>query len=490
MDGRGPLKSANHLEFVTWSGEYSSWQDYVRRVRLAYERTEKRKRKLLGAELVSRLKGKAWEVSVEVDHSMLCKSTGPRYLLRFLEERLLKTPINDLGLRLEDMFVKLRRQPATGMAQWAMQVRECYRMLKRSLGKLKATKSPLTKKNVKKLGDGRAGASQRGRASASGQEQKRSIEEPEPPQDEGSGRRSATTALPADQVGQASREPLRDDEEELQAVQETWDKRSTRSRWSARDWKKWEEGRWVWKGDEDSSSDSSDSEIQWEEFLHDEEVVPEEVLGWLLLRKSGLHASARLAAQSAIQGDLTFDKVERTLRDQEEELLSDERYGRGGHRNQHPKRTYWVEIDGVWGILPDDQVEDVADDAILWRQGDSEGLPEPEEEAATAWTVTSSGNQLEWTFWEDEWYTLDDDGCWWSQAETQPWLDIEEVMAVDEKTGQEMAELYGQFEAKRRSFQESRQVVKNKLLGRGFFPPKGKGKRPKGGKGKGSGQVF
>ena len=39
------------LDQVTWSGEYSSWQDYVRRVRLAYERTEKKKRTLLGPEL-------------------------------------------------------------------------------------------------------------------------------------------------------------------------------------------------------------------------------------------------------------------------------------------------------------------------------------------------------------------------------------------------------------------------------------------------------
>ena len=109
---------------------------------------------------------------------------------------------------------------------------------------------------------------------------------------------------------------------------------------------------------------------------------------------------------------------------------------------------------------------------------------------ATSWTVSPSGNQLEWTFWKDEWYTQDEEGCWWSHAEIQPWLDIEEIMALDDKTGQELAELYGQFEARRRSFLESRQVVKNKLLGRGFFPPKGKGKKSKGSKGKGSGQVF
>ena len=197
--------------------------------------------------------------------------------------------------------------------------------------------------------------------------------------------------------------------------------------------------------------------------------------------------------QSAIQGDLTFDKVERTLRDQEEELLNDERYGRSsgkGAKGPHPRRSYWAETDGVWGILPDDYFEEVPDDVILWCHGETEAMLGPEEETATAWTVTPTGNQLEWTLWEDEWYTQDEEGCWWSHPETQPWLDIEEILALDEKAGQELAEIYGQFEAKRRSFHESRQVVKNKLLGRGFFPPKGKGKKPKGSKGKGSGQIY
>ena len=51
--------------------------------------------------------------------------------------------------------------------------------------------------------------------------------------------------------------------------------------------------------------------------------------------------------------------------------------------------------------------------------------------------------------WDDGWFTQDEEGCWWSHAETrshaetQLWLDIEEVMGL------------------------------------AFFPPKGKGKRKK-----------
>lgn len=82
-------------QIATWNGDASSWLEYVKRVRLQYERTEPRKRKLLGAELASRLSGRAWDVtSAEVDHERLQKPDGAAYLLTFLEERLCKTVVS------------------------------------------------------------------------------------------------------------------------------------------------------------------------------------------------------------------------------------------------------------------------------------------------------------------------------------------------------------------------------------------------------------
>ena len=133
-----PPERRDPLQEVSWDGQYGGWVDYVRRVRLAWERTEKKKGTLLGPDLVSRLKGKAWEAAVEVNHEALCRRTGARYLLRFLEERLLKTAIPDLGLRLEAFFIRLHRQAGTSMSAWATQVREAYKSLCRSLMKVKA----------------------------------------------------------------------------------------------------------------------------------------------------------------------------------------------------------------------------------------------------------------------------------------------------------------------------------------------------------------
>lgn len=65
-------------QVATWDGSPGLWLDYVKRVRLQYERTPHRKRKLLGAELASRLTGRAWDVtSADIDHERLQQRDGP-----------------------------------------------------------------------------------------------------------------------------------------------------------------------------------------------------------------------------------------------------------------------------------------------------------------------------------------------------------------------------------------------------------------------------
>ena len=60
-------------QFVTCDGNAT----YVKRVRFQYERREKKKRPLLGAELVSRLTGRAWDLaSADIDHHALQNSDG------------------------------------------------------------------------------------------------------------------------------------------------------------------------------------------------------------------------------------------------------------------------------------------------------------------------------------------------------------------------------------------------------------------------------
>lgn len=94
---------------VSWDGEASTWPDYARKVRLQFEKTAVHKRRQLGPELASRLTGRAWAVTPSLDHKLLNKRNGAKYLLRFLRDRLSRTAIPDAGARLEDLLIRMRR---------------------------------------------------------------------------------------------------------------------------------------------------------------------------------------------------------------------------------------------------------------------------------------------------------------------------------------------------------------------------------------------
>ena len=113
----------------SWDGDVSTFQDYVRRVRLAFSRTKRKHRKRLAADLVGQLTGRAWTVTQEISHERLVKDDGAKYLVLFLEERLARIPVPDAGSRAEELFVKLRRPHGMSMSSWCSLVRESYRQL-------------------------------------------------------------------------------------------------------------------------------------------------------------------------------------------------------------------------------------------------------------------------------------------------------------------------------------------------------------------------
>ena len=91
-----------------------------------------------------------------------------------------------------------------------------------------------------------------------------------------------------------------------------------------RKFKKWKQSGRAKSHQEDSGDDRSLGEdLPWGELeVEDVQVLPDEVLGWLLLRRANLSSSSRLRAQASVQNSLSFRAIERALRDQEEELRS------------------------------------------------------------------------------------------------------------------------------------------------------------------------
>ena len=122
MAGNG--RDDRAVDRCAWDGEPSTWVDYVRRVRLAFEKTRKRKRRYLGPELVSQLSGRAWVATQEVDHERLLQPDGAKYLVEFLEHRLARVPVPDAGQKAEELLVRLRRPAGMAMSTWCQKVRE------------------------------------------------------------------------------------------------------------------------------------------------------------------------------------------------------------------------------------------------------------------------------------------------------------------------------------------------------------------------------
>ena len=296
--------------------------------------------------------------------------------------------------------------------------------------------------------------------------------EPEPPsadtsRDIGSPAKS-TRSAPAD----GQHDEAGDLEGEIHEM--TWEGED--GKWTEADWQKWRE---MESKDKPQAPDPDD--LPWDELEVDTmEVLPDEVLGWLLLRRAGLPASSRLSVQAAIGNSLRFTEVERALRDQEEELLQAET--RASERRGPQKRSYWVEQEQEWGLLdmhPDSSDEtpvhwigkELPAEVYALSAAGSAGELDAEPGGDAWWSSTATWDEPTW--WSSP--------TWWTEEWSEPELTSEEQKQVDEA--------YAAYEDKVRTFVQARTLMKDKTRNRGFYQAaKGKGKASKG-KGKGKGPT-
>ncbi len=458
----------------TWNGEQHTWADYTRRVRLAYETTPSRKRKLLGPRLALRLTGRAWEIISHIDHERLRRSNGSKYLLAYLREHLGRTPIPDAAQRLEELFIRLRRVPGEGFAEWAVRVKESYKRVQRSLARARTDVSVVIPKAASTTPSTVSRASRR--LNTTGSEP---AGEPPSPSRATAGTTARAGTVEEEETGD-QHEAFRDVEEEDDGADEWLDD----SWWYGWSW----QGPWQWKRQDSGTDDDDDQDdipdhMAWADLEAEEtEILPSEILGWILLRRAGLSTASRLSVQAATHNSLKFEVVEKALRDQQEELLLAE--------HQHlrnagsSKRSYWVEDSDSWGLVMDNIIEEEAvnDDQIHWMSSNQQPVVNQAFTAEAEEEDTWFDGVYEWAYWsqDGEWHTMLDDGSYVAYTEMKPWMDIDEIAYHDGDLAKEVQEIYSTFENKVRTFREARHALHQKGKNRGYFRPKGKGK----GKGK------
>ncbi|CAE7438764.1 unnamed protein product [Symbiodinium sp. CCMP2592] len=468
-DGRSPLAPV-HFVFDCGGFTYlpdlvraSGWNDFTRRVRLAFEQTPRKRRHLLGPQIVSQLTDRAWSITGNIDHRRLCRRDGVVYLLQYLKEALGRLPVPDIGVRLESLILRLKRQPYQSMATWAAHLRQQYRHLQVALSRVRTQEhaEPLRSSTSRPTSSG--GGSPQRRAS------NQTVEEPHAEQPAaGSAEDETETVAPVEE------------EDELEAAADS----PSRS-WSRR------KGRRESASDSDTSAKALEDLSIWE--AHEEtlpEVLPSEVLGWLLLRRANLGNQARLSVQAAAGNSLKLEDIEKALRGMEDELVGQEAMGRGHSKGDYRRRTYWVEEAGEWSLIMDNaEIEESVENGETIYVGTR--LPPQVYPSANFSGEDSPSSDNVW--WSNQDYETGaagwDDTSWWS------WEDYDDLLTPEEH--KEVDEAFALAESKVRNFVQARQAVKARNLSRGFYPfaPQsksvGKGRKGKGKpfKGKGPSSV-
>ncbi|CAE7912341.1 unnamed protein product, partial [Symbiodinium necroappetens] len=397
-----------------WDGDPATYPDFMRRVRLSFERTPRKKRHLLGPEVVASLSGRAWIITQDLDHRLLVR-------------------------------------------------RHHYRQLQVALGRVRKDQEKKEDTPTNSPATSRPARSSPPSTSSPRRASRETQEEPQGEDDADEG----------ETVG-----PPEDDREELLA---DGDRENASPSWR----RPRRKGRDTESDSDDSTRALADMALweRYDETLPD--VLPSELLGWLLLRRAGISHQASLAVQSAASGSLRLDDIEKALRAMEDEILQQELRPRGGlgasGKGHGRHRTYWVEEGGEWSMWlgENNDLDELFDGGEIHYVGKK--LPpqvHPEPYVAPDYTE-------EWNYYGSGWEFHPEDWSGWDYDSTSWWYD--ELSAEQQ---QELEEAYAAVDQKARSFVEARQAVKARNLSRGFYPfaPSSKGGAFKGKKGKGKGK--
>ena len=271
-------------------------------------------------------------MAASIDYERLQTHNGTQYLLGFLKQKLGRLPVPDVGQHLDELFVKARRQPGTDVITWCTQPREAYKRLFASQLDVRRTL----------------------------QHQRR-----QPPGQN----HMANHRMPA--LSMRVWLELRAEDEEPQTPADGSEGVSG----AGADYD-YEYGSTWWHDEEGYYEEEENVWDDLETTLPD--ILPEEVLGWLLMRRTGLPSSAKLSAQAAAGNSLKFSEIEKECVSKK---MQRPQHGRQRPQHGRPNGTFWIEDEGSWGILlaePDDmelkgdQIQWVDHDAVLAAVGSND----------------------------------------------------------------------------------------------------------------------
>ena len=258
-----------------WDGDPATFIHYKRKALRYVETTKTEERYLCGPRLESRLTGKAEAAVERCKPGWVSKPNGVRRLLEFLEDKCAKQAVPDLGSKLTAFFFKLRRKKGEHMSSWCMRHQNEYEELRRALARVEGgTHDPKGKAPIK--------------------------HEKEPDAQSGSKEESQDDVLQATEAEDERSEAGRSARSQKSRA---W---SSKGQWGSWGWRRGDYWRWA--------EDSDDPEDP--EYAVLPAFLPDVILGWLLLQRSGLDSKGRSVVLAATHNKLNLSLIEEALKAQ------------------------------------------------------------------------------------------------------------------------------------------------------------------------------
>ena len=142
------------------------------------------------------------------------------------------------------------------------------------------------------------------------------------------------------------------------------------------------------------------------------EVLPHELIGWLMLRRCNLSPQQRLNVLSSTGNSLKADDIEQALRGAEEELRIQEANPVGKGKGKHHRPNFWVEQGGEWGLLAAEDTEILEDnmEEVHWVGKDISAVYGIVPSTSSPTMSTAGADESRWTSAENGYWFQDDWG--------------------------------------------------------------------------------
>ena len=274
-----------------WSGDPASWLEYRQAARLFVASTKYETRYTCGPRLAAELTGAARTAIAGKRSSWLSDPNGAEVLLSHLQAAIGEPALPEMGNYMRQYFRVLRRRRGESMTAFCVRHREEYERMCRSLARMVKEQQPRRDKvpRVQATGGTSRTASEADHTTQNGE----NLEGQR--QAEGETGDNSETAAPS-------------------PAEDQWWHTSPWGWYGNWGWHypAWSSYGWQsqpWRGSTASSQDMGEGEE--DEMV---EILPDAVLGWFLLEKSGLDTLEKSVIQGEIKGNFTLSGVENALR--------------------------------------------------------------------------------------------------------------------------------------------------------------------------------